>query len=73
MSGNAWEWCLTKWRSNYNTPADDRPEGDASRVVRGGSFGYDEGNVRCAARYYYNPSYRVDYYGFRVVASPSHP
>ena len=38
MSGNVWEWCLTKWRSNYNSAADDDPEGTDGRVVRGGSY-----------------------------------
>ncbi len=51
MSGNVWEWTQTKWRSDYNTPADNSPQGDAARVVRGGSFDVNERYVRCAARY----------------------
>lgn len=73
MSGNAWEWCLTKWRSNYNTQADDRPQGDVARVVRGGSFFLYEGYVRCAARHYDGPDLRSGNYGFRLVVSPFHP
>ena len=38
MSGNVWEWCLTKWRKNYREQADDDLEGDVVRVVRGGSY-----------------------------------
>lgn len=71
MSGNAWEWCLTKWRRNYNTQADDRPEGAAPRVVRGGSFADIERHVRCAARDFDDPDGRDVYLAFRVVVSPS--
>ena len=51
MAGNVWEWCLTKWQKIYATPPDDDPAGDASRVLRGGSW-YDDspGSVRCAFR-----------------------
>jgi formylglycine-generating enzyme required for sulfatase activity len=73
MSGNAWEWCLTKWRGDYSTPADDRPEGDGARVVRGGSFLFNVRRVRCAVRYNDNPGSRGDFGAFRVVVSPSHP
>ncbi len=73
MSGNVWEWCLTKWRSDYNTPADDSPQGDAARVVRGGSFFSNAGFVRCAVRGDGGPSSRGGIFGFRVVVSPSHP
>lgn len=71
MSGNVWEWCRTKWRESYTTPPDDDLEGDITRVVRGGSFNYDAGCVRCAVRLWYNPLSRYMYLGFRVVgASP---
>lgn len=71
MSGNVWEWCQTKWRDNYSTPPDDDPTGDIMRVVRGGSFSNDAGNVRCAVRNRLIPNNRYRDYGFRVVvASP---
>ena len=38
MSGNAWEWCLTRWREDYTTPANEDPARDATRVVRGGAY-----------------------------------
>ncbi len=70
MSGNVWEWTQTKWRDNYNTKADDSPEGDAARVVRGGSF-YGTGRyVRCALRRSSFPFSRGGHYGFRVVVTP---
>ena len=70
MSGNVWEWCRKKWREDYTSAADERLEGDAPRVLRGGAF-YDEARrVRCAVRYWFSPFSRNWYIGFRVVASP---
>jgi formylglycine-generating enzyme required for sulfatase activity len=70
MSGNVWEWCLTKWSYDYTTPADDNAEGDDWRVVRGGSFRDNERLVRCASRSWYNPDVGDLSLGFRVVVSP---
>ncbi len=69
MSGNTWEWCLTKWRQDYTTAPDNDPIGPAPRVVRGGSCAGDAGFVRCAARGRQNPHYRDSCTGFRVVAA----
>ncbi|MEZ4728181.1 MAG: hypothetical protein R3E79_13700 [Caldilineaceae bacterium] len=38
----------------YVNTADNHLVGDDRRVVRGGSFGYSQGGVRCAARYYFD-------------------
>lgn len=73
MSGNVWEWCSTKWRGNYTGyagEADDAEEGDARRVVRGGSFYNYRRFVRCAYRDDRDPYYRLRSNGFRVVCPP---
>jgi len=70
MAGNAWEWCLTQWRSDYTQPVDDDPAGDAPRVLRGGAFHGYKWDVRCASRYSNNPNHSLRFYGFRVVAPP---
>ena len=44
---------------------------DWARVLRGGSWANDEIWLRCAARFRYSPNYRLNLYGFRVLASPS--
>ena len=70
MSGNVWEWCLTKWRDDYSSKADEDPEGNDMRVLRGGSYYNDARSVRCAYRDWYSPGNRNINVGFRVVASP---
>jgi len=73
MSGNVWEWCQTKWTNdykNYTKTEDNDPEGDSSRVVRGGSFHDDGSGVRCACRDGYVPGDYDRLQGVRVVLSP---
>lgn len=70
LSGNVWEWCVTK----YDRPDDPNPErGSETRVLRGGSW--DDVVVVAAAswRYWYYPSGRFNLFGFRVVAVRSSP
>ena len=71
MAGNIWEWCRTKWRSNYKNREDNRLEGVSARVVRGGSFFSSNKAVRCAARDGSFPYAWNWYFGFRLVLSPS--
>jgi hypothetical protein len=37
--GNAWKWCLTKWRDDLTLPEDNGLEGNTKRCYRGGSWG----------------------------------
>jgi formylglycine-generating enzyme required for sulfatase activity len=74
MAGNVWEWCRTKWQDDYQDYQDDNTlGGEAPRVLRGGSFYYSAGGVRCAVRYGDFPYLWNLYVGFRVVlvGSPS--
>jgi formylglycine-generating enzyme required for sulfatase activity len=69
LSGNVYEWCLTKWENDYeNYEQDNRLEGVSQRVLRGGSFSISLRDVRCAYRLLF-PNFRYDGYGFRVVVS----
>ncbi|MBI3741597.1 MAG: SUMF1/EgtB/PvdO family nonheme iron enzyme [Chloroflexi bacterium] len=70
MSGNVWEWCMTRWvddYKNYSTNENNNPEGDESRVIRGGAFNNVLQNVRGAYRLRRDPDNRLGYRGFRVV------
>ncbi len=72
MSGNVLEWCSTPLLGDYKeyerkVNAMDGLAGNASRMLRGGSFGLNEHYVRCAYRDFNDPHYRHWYYGFRVM------
>ena len=44
LAGNVWEWCL----NNYSQPEDCGLEGEARRVLRGGSWRYPRGGARAS-------------------------
>ena len=65
MTGNVLEWCLNA----YKQPSDTSLKGDASRVLRGGSWGHGPWLCRAAFRYFNAPVNRYDYFGFRLCCS----
>jgi formylglycine-generating enzyme required for sulfatase activity len=71
MHGNVWEWCEDNWHPDYRGAPNDGlvwPGGDASlRVLRGGSWGDDPGDLRSAFRNGDRPGGRVSGVGFRVA------
>jgi formylglycine-generating enzyme required for sulfatase activity len=72
LSGNVWEWCHNKFEKRNEDQVDN--SGDR-RVVRGGSWVFDQGSARAAYRLRNHPDARLDDFGFRVVLvrrSPSH-
>jgi formylglycine-generating enzyme required for sulfatase activity len=75
LSGNVWEWCEDKYQGDrQKIPKDGSPwlmeESGAGRVLRGGSWEDDAQFCRPSFRFTYDPSYRSDDYGFRVVFFP---
>jgi uncharacterized protein (TIGR02996 family) len=71
MHGNVREWCLDGERA-FSLAAQVDPVGPSSgtgRMVRGGSWYYTAEDCRSASRYSRPMSYRLEYYGFRVVLS----
>ena len=69
MHGNVWEWC-SDWHEAYPRGAVTDPQGPlsgSSRVLRGGSWFFDEAGCRTAERLTHRPSYRTTDNGFRVV------
>jgi formylglycine-generating enzyme required for sulfatase activity len=73
MAGNVWEWTRSLVRDYPYTPGDGRndPDGQGSRVLRGGSWIHDADNARCAYRVRFDPVNFYYYIGFRVVVSPA--
>ena len=75
MSGNVYEWCHDWYDENYYEKCNregtvTNPKGPLTgdyRVLRGGSWHYSEGGMRCSNRSDDYPSVRDYVIGFRVV------
>jgi len=70
MAGNVWEWTSSEYRP-YSYDANDgreNPETGESRTLRGGSFLFDDYDVRCANRDIGNTTVGNFNLGFRVVS-----
>ena len=67
MHGNVWEWCADGLREYDSEMHEDPrgPEGDAPRVVRGGSWFDDAGSLRSACRDGWPRDFRLHDLGFR--------
>ncbi|ESA36584.1 hypothetical protein N836_06900 [Leptolyngbya sp. Heron Island J] len=72
MHGNVWEWCQDHWHKNYEgAPVDSDAwftnNGDAKRLLRGGSWDFAPKFCRSASREYLQANRRFSRIGFRVV------
>lgn len=75
MVGNVWEWCWDNWKSDWyaqpgaiqNDPTGPLVTGSVTKVIRGGSFGYNAVSLRVTRRTGYSPTYLNFPLGFRPV------
>lgn len=70
MIGNVWEWCQDDWEPNYHTlPKDGSPfkKNGNRRARRGASWLNYPGYCNCHFRLWYNPDYKHNSIGFRVI------
>ncbi len=79
MHGNVWEWCNDWYSHSYQEPVDptgpkepdlleeDKIQGEACRVLRGGSWYVAGRDLRSASRLRHWPGNRYDLVGFRVA------
>ena len=72
MLGNVWEWTCSEWDEKYGG-AESRCSTNngttGARAVRGGSWFYFPVRVRSALRFWYDPTHRNYYRGFRLARS----
>lgn len=71
MHGNVFEWC-SDWFGDYSTSAQTDPKGSNDgpfRVSRGGSWLIEAQYCRSAFRSNFNPAFRCNSVGFRLVSS----
>ena len=66
VHGNAWEWTQSRWSGTVGNDGTGKVANEG-RVLRGGSFYLNEGDLRSAFRYSYRPFIRNDPLGFRVA------
>ena len=71
LSGNVWEWCWDRNSSDYYSDSpSSKPRGPRkgkNRVLRGGSWNYDDYYCRVALRFNGSPDYRFSSCGLRIL------
>ena len=69
LNGNVWEWGMSQWNPIYQYPENNDPQGSALRMLRGGSWFYDENFARSASRSRDSAGNKDCDVGFRLCAT----
>jgi formylglycine-generating enzyme required for sulfatase activity len=72
MTCNVRNWCLSIYSNPYRFPEHNRVDGEAARVIRGGSWTHSANHVRIAHRSQNTPYARLNDLGLRVVCAPDY-
>ena len=67
LQRHVWEWCLNEY---HNVRVVNDFGSNLPKVLRGGSFSYNQTYARSAARYNHAPYHIRNPYGFRLVLAP---
>ncbi len=71
LAGNVWEWTADVYTDELPDPAAEVGKGErARRALRGGGWDFGPHRLRVSYRFAVEPARRIDFIGFRCVASP---
>jgi formylglycine-generating enzyme required for sulfatase activity len=76
MHGNVWEWCQDWWSDSLPGGIAVDPQGPGTgslRLIRGGNWIDYARNCRSAFRDNFDPDFRGNFIGFRVLLAPGQP
>jgi serine/threonine-protein kinase len=69
MIGNVWEWCEDGFKLYPGSTFEVKPSEQMYKIVRGGCFESDQGEINAVTRFWYDPAKPDHRIGFRCAKS----